>query len=157
MILNKLNISLFITAVLIGVLTTFFIYLYFFYVLLLFIAAIVFVVIILFDIIYKRNNWKLGIRLMTFGLLAWAIPFSTHKILEFNDRHKTDLLVKNIYVYKKSNNEFPKDLKSLEIPSSSKHYNYIVNSSLTSFELYHRDIYGFPHRFDSKDSTWNFP
>lgn len=138
-----------------GVLLAFFLYLNMFFIILFILYAIIFLVTFIIDKINKTSEWKKFITPIAFLLLTLLVSYISARLIEYDILNRRNQLIENIYTYKTVHNKFPADLNVFG--AISKKYHYSVDSSLSSFEITFRGMYGFPNSFKSKDSVWTLP
>ena len=126
----------------------------FFLILFLFLLIAFFVVLVI-DKFKKTSYWRRLIKPLFFAFLVILASYISSRIAEYNILAKRNQIIEKIYAYKTIHNRFPLDLKIFG--TAAKKYHYSVDSSLKSFEITFRGMYGFPNSFTSEDSVWTLP
>ena len=144
-----------IASIIVGVILSGFVYLNMLFLILFLFLLITFLVILVIDKFKKTSDWKRLIKPLFFSLLVILASYISTRVVEYNIISKRNQIIEKIYAYKMVHNTFPLDLKMFG--SGAKKYHYSVDSSLKSFEITFRGMYGFPNSFTSEDSVWTLP
>ena len=137
-----------VASLMLGILLAFFVYLTMFFIILLAFSILFFVIIFIIDKINKTSEWKKFITPILFSFVSLFVSYLVTKILEYDIIKNRNQIIENIYAYRTVHNKFPINLK--DFGTASKKYNYSVDSSLNSFEITFRGMYGFPNSFTLK-------
>lgn len=138
-----------------GILLGFCVYLFIYFIFFLAAFTIVFLIIFTVDIIKETSEWKKFKKPILFTVLALLSSYLTTRVMQYDILNTRNRVVENIYAYRAAHNKFPIDISNFG--NAIKIYHYSVDSSLNSFEVTFRGMYGIPNSFNSKDSVWTVP
>lgn len=142
-------------SVIVGLAMSLSVYLFMGFIIFLCIASLVLLILIVESLLKKTSFWKQALLFLSFGLIVVFTTQGTFTIRQNWDRNNRDKVVSFIYDYHRRDGKFPRSLQDLPRSLNSRKFNYVPDSSLSSFKIYHRDLFGFPHVFNSKDSVWD--
>ena len=74
--------------------------------------------------------------------------------MERENKKKSDGVIVALYNYRHKTGNFPLSLNELPGTIDSTTGSYFPDPTYQKFDFYYRDLYGFPHVFSSKDSSW---
>jgi hypothetical protein len=129
-------------------------YLFALYLILLPIAVVIALIVIIWSFVYRKPHWKMALLCLAAEFSAILISQSIQSYLNSQYQKKREQVISELYNYRNKYGHFPSNEKELSNDLSSLNAHFIPDSTLQSFKLYTRGMYGFPWDFSSKDSTW---
>ena len=125
-----------------------------YYLIVLIIATVIVLGIVISSLFKGKKTWKMPLFYLTIFYLAGLTSYGINSYQSLQIIQKRNQVIRGLYDYHNKNGQFPKSLDYASFNVRSIRATYLTDSSLQSFMLYTKDIYGFPWVFNSKDSTW---